>query len=77
MSATSIRYLAQQIKLRHGTCQTISRKDLALFPCEVTYVQKLHEDDFPARTDYVNDFWTHLMIGCWRKPFSQTKSGFI
>ncbi|RZC38085.1 hypothetical protein BDFB_014615, partial [Asbolus verrucosus] len=45
--SSSLRHLSQQVDLSVGTCDTIMKKDLHLFPCRLTSVQELHESDFP------------------------------
>jgi hypothetical protein len=50
-STRSIWPLAQQMELSYGTCQVIPKKDLALYPYELAYLQELHADDFPLRAN--------------------------
>jgi hypothetical protein len=44
---TSIEHLSQQLGVSVGTCHTIVRKDLHLFPYRLTSVQELQPADFP------------------------------
>jgi hypothetical protein len=49
---TSIEHLSQQLGVSIGTCHSIVKKDLHLFPFRLTSVQELHPVDLPQRLEY-------------------------
>jgi hypothetical protein len=49
---TSIEHLSQQLGVSVGTCHSIVKKDLHLFPYRLTSVQELHPVDLPQRLEY-------------------------
>ena len=49
-------HLSQQLGLSGGTCNTILRKDLHLFPYRPTYLHELRPIDFPQRVQYFQWF---------------------
>ncbi|RZC42259.1 DDE 3 domain containing protein [Asbolus verrucosus] len=50
--SSSLRHLSQQVHLSVGSCDTVTKKDLHLFPYRLTFVQELHENDFPQSTEF-------------------------
>ncbi|CAH1377207.1 unnamed protein product, partial [Tenebrio molitor] len=44
---TSIEHLSQQLGVSVGTCHSVVKKDLHLFPYRLTSVQELHPPDLP------------------------------
>lgn len=54
--STSIRVLSQQTDLSYGTCQTIIKKDLHLFPYRLQCFQQLLPIDRPRRVEYCEWF---------------------
>ncbi|CAH1366306.1 unnamed protein product [Tenebrio molitor] len=60
---TSIEHLSQQLGVSVGTCHTIVRKDLHLFPyrlTSITTLQELRPGDSERRLEYCNWFLNNL-----------------
>jgi hypothetical protein len=59
---TSIEHLSQQLGVSVGTCHSIVKKDLHLFPYRHTSVQELHPADLPQRLEYCQWFLNTLDV---------------
>jgi hypothetical protein len=59
---TSIEHLSQQLGVSVGTCHSIVKKDLHLFPYRLTSVQELHPVDLPQRLEYCQWFLNTLDV---------------
>jgi hypothetical protein len=59
---TSIEHLSQQLGVSIGTCHSIVKKDLHLFPYRLTSVQELHPVDLPQRLEYYQWFLNTLDV---------------
>jgi hypothetical protein len=57
---TSIEHLSQQLGV--GTCHSIVKNDLQLFPYRLTSVQELHAADLPQRLEYCQWFLNTLDV---------------
>lgn len=73
---TSVRALSQQVGVSIGTCHTILKKDLHLFPYRMTCYQEIKEIDYPRRITFSQWFLNNFDNELLDKTFFSDESWF-